>query len=149
MGSKFQLLRGDSRFACNSCNVQKFSHSKYQRFQPSRFDQESPDLMCCLPPNFYQILPIYHEILKMRGKKLLIFFLRSECKTLYNYTFLSYNISPSLSIEHRVFVQTHKASSLTPFSKLQKWWTSMTETAVLRLKVIQVTEMQEMPLERN
>ena len=35
-----------------------------QRFQPSRFDWESPD--------FYQLLPIYYKILKTR-EKLLIF----------------------------------------------------------------------------
>lgn len=26
-----------------------YHHSLYQSFQPSRFDRESPDLMCCLP----------------------------------------------------------------------------------------------------
>ena len=52
----------------------------YQRFQPSRIDRESPELIGSLPiwclasrsPDFYQILPIYYKILKTR-EKLLIF----------------------------------------------------------------------------
>ena len=60
--------------------INSADNTELQRFQPSRFDRESPDLIGSLPiwclasrsPDFYQILPIYHKILKTRGK-LLIF----------------------------------------------------------------------------
>ena len=42
---------------------------QWQRFQPSRFDREFPDLMSCLPlSDFYQILLICYKIMKTKGK---------------------------------------------------------------------------------
>ena len=42
---------------------------QWQRFQPSQFDREFPDLMSCLPlSDFYQILLICYKIIKTKGK---------------------------------------------------------------------------------
>ena len=80
---------------------------------------------------------------------ILSIFLRSECKTLritHSYPRMSRPVSPLNTMR---VVQTHKASSLTPFSSSKNGG-----LAFPRLKVIQVTESDvkmtvEMPLERN
>ena len=69
-GSIAGFRKHENDNTCTSnCNICKKLGIQWQRFQPSRFDREFPDLMSCLPlSDFYQILLICYKIMKTKGK---------------------------------------------------------------------------------
>ena len=80
----------------NKCQI------PWQRFQPSQFAQESPDLMCYLPlSQFLQILLTYHEILNRKKLLILSIFVQSEHKMFHitlSYPIMSHSVSPLKNI---------------------------------------------------